>query len=121
MADADRIAVRTVARTGIGVRLDVHTRLFQIPAFVEPMEVIGWDPPRRLEIAHGALVRGRGLWTLEPAGAGTRFMWTEVIELQVPVVGDLAARLYAPVLRRLMARSQRSLKALILASGPPAG
>jgi uncharacterized protein YndB with AHSA1/START domain len=121
MADADRIVVRTAARAGVGVRIDVHTRLFQVPAFVEPMEVVAWDPPRRLQIVHGAIVRGRGTWTLEPHDAGTRFTWREELRLDVPVVGEIVARIYAPVLRRLMDRSQRSLKTLILATGPAAG
>jgi hypothetical protein len=120
LADADRIVVRTAARVGVGVRLDVHTRLFQIPAFVEPMEVVVWDPPHRLEIVHGALVRGRGVWALEPVEAGTRFTWTEEIRMDVPVVGEIAAQLYAPVMRRLMARSQRAIQRLILATGPAA-
>jgi hypothetical protein len=120
MADADRIVVRTAARVGVGVRIDVHTRLFQIPAFVEPMEVVAWDPPRRLDIVHGAVVRGHGVWELEPLDAGTLFTWTEEIRLDAPVLGEVAAWLYAPVLRRLMDRSQRALKRLILATGPAA-
>lgn len=118
--DADRIAVVSSERSGIGVRLDVHTRVFQISAFTERVEVVGWDPPHRLEIAHGPPVRGRGTWALTPIDAGTRFTWTEDVELGFPIVGA-ATRIYAPVARRLMARSQRALKALIMASGPMRG
>ena len=119
MLDADAVIVRSAHRAGVGVRLDVRTRLFQIPAFVEPMEVTAWDPPRSLTIAHGGPVRGRGTWTLAPAaGVGTDFTWTEDVELAVPVVGGLAASVYAPIMRALMGRAQRGLRALLIASGP---
>jgi hypothetical protein len=117
MLDADQVVVRSTRREGIGVRLDVRTRLFQIPAFVEPMEVVAWDPPRSLEIAHGGAVRGRGTWRLEPVEGGTRFTWVEDVALAVPL-GELVAACYAPVLRLLMGRAQRGLRASIVASGP---
>jgi hypothetical protein len=118
MLDADEVVVRSSVREGVGVRLDVRTRLFQIPAFVEPMEVVGWEPPRSLRIAHGGIVRGDGRWTLEPIDAGTRFTWSEDVALTLPVLGGVAAALYGPVMRGLMRRAQRGLRARIIASGP---
>jgi len=119
MLDADRVDVVSTHREGTGVRLDVKTRLFGIPAFTEPMEVMAWEPPRRLQIRHGNLVSGIGLWELEAADGGTRFRWSEDIALHVPVVGELAALAYRPVMRTLMARAQRSLRAYVIAIGPP--
>jgi polyketide cyclase/dehydrase/lipid transport protein len=118
MADADRIDVVSDRRAGAGVRIDVHTRLFQIPAFTETMEVVRWHPPHRLEIVHGPPVAGRGTWELEPIAGGTRFTWTEQVELGVPFGGGVAAAVYAPFARWLIRRSQRALRALVLASGP---
>jgi polyketide cyclase/dehydrase/lipid transport protein len=118
MADADRIELVSATRDGVGVRIDVHTRLFQVPAFTETMEVVAWDPPSRLEIVHGPPVAGHGVWELEPTLAGTRFTWTEDVELDMPFVGSLAAAVYGPIAGRLIARSQRALRALIVASGP---
>jgi len=118
MLDADEIMVRSEQRVGVGVRLVVRTRLFQIPAFTEPMEVTAWDPPRSLAIAHGGPVRGLGTWTLAAVEGGTRFTWIEDVELRVPVVGAVAAALYAPVMRVLMGRAQRQLRRVIIASGP---
>ena len=97
MLDADGIVVRSAQRGGVGVRIDVRTRLFQIPAFTDPMEVTAWDPPRSLAIAHGGPVRGLGTWTLAPVDGDTRFTWIEDVELRVPVVGAFAAAVYAPV------------------------
>lgn len=118
MLDADEVVVRSDIREGVGVRLRVRTRVFQVPAFVEPMEVTAWDPPRSLTIAHGGPVRGRGTWLLEPVDGGTRFTWIEEIELAVPILGRPMAGVYAPVLRVLMGRAQRGLRALVIASGP---
>jgi carbon monoxide dehydrogenase subunit G len=118
MLDADRVEVVSATREGVGVRLAVRTRLFGIPAFTEPMEVTGWDPPRRLTIRHGSLVAGSGVWSLDAVEGGTRFVWAEDVRLAVPLVGRLAARLYGPVMSMLMGRAMEGLRAYVVASGP---
>jgi uncharacterized protein YndB with AHSA1/START domain len=119
MLDADRVTVVGPQRTGVGVRLVVKTRLAGIPAFAEPMEVIGWEPPERLLIRHGGPVAGTGTWMLDPVPGGTtRFTWREDIQLRVPLVGELAARGYAPIMQWLMGRAQNGLRASIIAAGP---
>jgi hypothetical protein len=102
----------------VGVRVEVRTRLFGVPAFTEPMEVIGWDSPRELVIRHGSLVAGTGTWTLAPVEGGVRFTWVEDISLAVPIVGEFAARLYAPILRALMGRAMAGLRRHLIAIGP---
>jgi Polyketide cyclase / dehydrase and lipid transport len=116
MADADRVTVLTPRRAGAGVRLSVRTRVFGIPLFSEPLEVVAWEPPHRLVLAHRGPVRGVGTWSLAPAsgGAGTRFTWTEELTLPIPVLGALALLVYRPFLRRLMRRSLSNLAALLL-------
>jgi polyketide cyclase/dehydrase/lipid transport protein len=121
MLDADEVVVRSAHRAGVGVRLDVRTRLFQIPAFVEPMEVTAWEPPRSLSIAHGGPVRGSGTWSLAPIEGGSRFTWAEDVELAFPMLGEVLARAYRPVMGTLMGRAQRGLRSLIIASGPARG
>jgi hypothetical protein len=118
MLDADRVEVRSPEREGTGVRLAVRTRVFGLPAFVEPIEISGWDPPVELRIRHGGAVRGEGVWRLEPVPGGTRFTWTEDVALAVPVLGGFAGRLYGPVLRWLMGRAMAGLRASIIARGP---
>lgn len=110
MRDADRVEVVSAHRAGVGVRLAVRTRLFGIPAFTEPMEVTGWEPPHRLTIAHGGPVAGDGEWLLEPMGASSRFTWIERVRLDVPIIGGLAAWCYRPVMGMLMGRAQRGLR-----------
>jgi carbon monoxide dehydrogenase subunit G len=118
MLDADRVDVVSAHREGVGVQLAVKTRLFGVPAFTEPMEVTVWEPPRRLQIRHGSVVSGAGVWELDETDRGTRFRWSEDIALRVPLVGELAARVYRPVMRMLMSRAQRSLRAYVIAIGP---
>jgi uncharacterized protein YndB with AHSA1/START domain len=119
MLDADRVTVVSRRREGVGVRLEVRTRVLGVPAFIEPLEVTAWDPPRRLEIRHGSPVAGAGVWTLDPVPGGTRFIWSERIRLTVPVIGESAAAAYRPVMGRLMDRALRALRDRLMAAGPP--
>jgi uncharacterized protein YndB with AHSA1/START domain len=121
MGDADRVEVVSAAREGVGVRLGVRTRILGVPAFTEPIEVTGWAPPARLEVRHGGPVAGSGAWTLEPVDGGSHLTWTEEARLAVPVLGEFAAWLYAPVLRWFMGRALRDLRRYVIALGPAGG
>ncbi len=110
MRDADRVEVVSPQRTGLGTMVAVRTRVLHVPLFTERLEVVGWDPPRELRIAHRSFVRGTGTWSLEPAGTDTRFRWVEEISLPVPVLGELALRVYRPFMRRLMGGAMRDLQ-----------
>ena len=110
MRDADRVEVVSLQRAGPGTTVAVRTRVLHVPLFTERLEVVGWDPPRELRIAHRSFVRGTGTWSLEPAGTGTRFRWVEEISLPVPVLGELALRVYRPFMRRLMGGAMRDLQ-----------
>jgi hypothetical protein len=112
MADADRVTLVSAHREGIGARVAVKTRLFGIPMFTETLEVSRWEPPSALDVAHTGPVRGAGRWRLTRRGQETDFLWVEDIRLAIPGAGELAARIYAPVMRRLMARAVTRLAGL---------
>ncbi|HYG71572.1 MAG TPA: SRPBCC family protein [Actinomycetota bacterium] len=116
MRDADRVDVLTSRREGVGVRIAVRTRVLNVPAFAEALEVTAWDPPRRLEIAHRSYLRGTGVWELAPTASGTRFTWSEHVSLPVPLLGELALLAYRPVLRFLMRRGLDDLRRFVIAS-----
>jgi hypothetical protein len=118
MRDADRVEVVSPHREGPGVTIDVRTRVYGVPLFTERLEVLRWEPPARLAIAHRTFIRGTGTWALEPADGGTRFTWTEDISLPVPVVGELALRVYRPFMWFLMGKAMEDLRAFIVAIGP---
>jgi Polyketide cyclase / dehydrase and lipid transport len=118
MRDADAVVVTSSMRSGTGVTLEVRTRLFQIPAFTETIEVTAWDPPSRLTIEHGSPVHGHGEWSLASTDDGSRLTWVEEVELEAPLLGWLLTACYAPVLGVVMRRSMRGLRASIIARGP---
>jgi carbon monoxide dehydrogenase subunit G len=113
MADADEVRVTSPTREGAGTTVVVKTRVLNVPLFGERLEVVGWSPPNELRVAHRSFIRGRGTWTLTPAGAGTRLRWTEDLAMPVPLLGELALAAYRPFMRRLMLRSMRELQAYV--------
>src|SRR3990170_7792971 len=113
MKDADSVRVLTSKRQGAGTRIAVRTRVWNVPLFTEELEVVLWEPPWRLVMAHRSLVRGVGTWALEPEGAATRFTWTEELSLPVPLVGELALGVYRPFMRRLMRGALADLRVLL--------
>ena len=110
MRDADRVVVTSAMREGVGTSVAVRTRVLNVPLFTERLEVVGWNPPWEVRMAHRSFIRGVGTWTLEPAGTGTRFTWTEDISLPVPVLGEMALRVYRPFMRHLMGGAMRELQ-----------
>jgi hypothetical protein len=111
--DAVWVRVLTPEREGVGVRVRVLNRVLLVPLFTEQLEVTGWDPSRRIVMAHRSFVRGTGIWSLEPADGGTRFTWTEELSLPIPLLGELALLVYRPFLRRLMRGSLATLQRLV--------
>jgi hypothetical protein len=81
-----------------------------LPLFTERLDVVVWEPPRRLVVAHRGFVRGTGEWTLRPAGSGSRFRWSEDLSLSPPALGRLALTAYRPFMRWLMRRSAANLR-----------
>jgi carbon monoxide dehydrogenase subunit G len=121
LRDADSVRVLTDRREGIGTVVAVKTRVLHVPMFTERLEVVAWEPPRRLVVRHRGFVRGEGTWTLEPEGAGTRFTWVEDLRLPPPILGEAALRAYRPFMLRLMRGGLADLRALVaggLGSGP---
>jgi hypothetical protein len=132
MRDADRIEVLSPHREGTGVVIAVKTRVLGVPLFTERLEVVRWEPPRLLRLAHRSFVRGFGEWRLSPvargAERGTLFTWEEHLSLGVPVLGAAALVMYRPVMRFLMRGSMENLRQIAAtaqhrpgASSPPEG
>jgi len=114
--DAVWVRLLTRERTGAGARVEVMNRVLHVPLFTEQLEVVGWDPPRRMVMAHRSFVRGTGTWSLEPVDGSTMFTWTEELSLPIPMLGELALLVYRPFLRRLMRGSLANLQRLISAT-----
>jgi uncharacterized protein YndB with AHSA1/START domain len=119
MRDADRVDVLSAHRRGVGVVIAVRTLLFGVPAFTERLEVVAWEPPRRLVVAHRSAIRGTGEWRLDPAVGGTRFTWIEDVTLPGGPLGRAALAVYRPVMRRLMRGTMQDLRRLLAAIDRP--
>src|SRR4051794_14744534 len=79
----------------LGTRLTARTGVGPI-AFVDDMEIDVWEPPRRCEVRHrGRMVRGRGVFTVDPVDGGARVTWEEDLT-------GIAARLSAPLGRAVL-------------------
>lgn len=116
MRDADRVDVLSAHREGVGVTIAVRTRVFDVPAFTERLEVVAWEPPHRLVVAHRSGIRGTGEWLLEPTVGGTRFSWTEDVALPGGVLGRAALGIYRPFMRRLMRGTMLDLRRRLAAA-----
>ena len=98
---------------GEGARLEVRTKVFGLPATIDRIRVMVWDPPHELAVVHEGVVRGRGSWVLEPVPPGTRLLWTEELQLPGGRAGDLAMRTYAPWQTAMLRRSLSNLRRLV--------
>jgi hypothetical protein len=110
MRDADEVALETRRSTGIGTIVAVRTRVLGVPLFTDRLEVVAWEPPRRLVVAHRRLIRGTGEWLVTASGTGSRFRWTEDVSLRPEPIGEIVLAAYRPLLRRLMERSSMALR-----------
>jgi uncharacterized protein YndB with AHSA1/START domain len=100
----------------LGARVLARTRVLGVPATTDVLEVLVWDPPSVLRVAHRGFVSGWGEWRLE-AGPNdtTRFVWDEHLRLPFGVLGELGLWVYGPVQRAMARRSLRNLAALVAA------
>jgi carbon monoxide dehydrogenase subunit G len=106
---------------GVGERLTAVTRLGPV-GFVDPMEVTGWDPPRRVDVRHlGRVVRGTATFRVEPAPGGARFSWVEDVEIPFGRAGLVGFRVAEPLVRLLLRRSLRRMARQLEARRRPGG
>jgi carbon monoxide dehydrogenase subunit G len=105
----------------VGERLEAFTRLGGV-GFRDPMEVTRWDPPRRVDVAHlGKVVRGLGIFAVEPAPGGAWLVWAEDLDLPLGRLGRLGFALVRPAFQLMLRRSLLRLAGKVEAGevGPP--
>jgi len=102
---------------GVGLVLDVRTRVLGLPVVTDRMRVVEWDPPRKIGIVHRGLVSGPAAWLFEDATAvgrdATRFVWLEDLRMPPPLLGEAALTAYRPVLALTFRLSMRNLARLV--------
>ena len=84
---AQRLHGRLAARTGLPLPGGRHVGV------LDTMIITKWEPPRLVEVQHtGRIVRGPGIFEIEPRGEHSTFVWTERLlpALRLPRRGRLA-------------------------------
>ncbi len=105
--------VRTDGPPGLGQRWHLRKRAGRGPSF--KVEVVAWDPPRRLAFAGKEPFEGRREWTLEPSGTGTRISLSETAVMPVPFM-RIPMALFKGMFLREMGAAIGRLGALAAAS-----
>jgi len=97
--DGRSVGSRIVGRTALG------------PAgFDDPMEITGWDPPRRVQVHHlGRVVRGDGAFEVEALPDGrSRFHWVEWLQPPLGWFGQVGFVVARPLVAAVVRPSLRS-------------
>lgn len=73
--------VRASGPSAVGTRLRAVTGIAGV-GIVDTMRITRWEPPRMCEVRHtGRVLRGTGVFAVEPAPTGARVIWSESLEL----------------------------------------
>lgn len=108
MADAESIEFESESRSGRGTVMRVLTKVGPLRT-TDVIRVVDWDPPRRIGVRHEGLVTGSGEFTLVPIAGGTRFIWSETLEMPLYLGGRVGALAAKPVLTWVWRRNLRRL------------
>lgn len=109
MRDARSIAFVGTQEEGVGTRMEVETRVGPLRTR-DVMEVIGWDEPKSIEVAHHGLIKGRGTLSAGPVEGGTRVSWVEELAFPWWLGGGLTAWLARPILAAIWRGNLRRLE-----------
>ncbi|HVF12822.1 MAG TPA: SRPBCC family protein [Actinomycetota bacterium] len=113
MLEASDFKVTSSHREGLGVTAEATIRIAGIRT-TDPVEVVGWDPPARLEIEHRGWVNGIGLMTCTTEVDGsTRLDWTESLDPPLGVIGRVGLMVLRPRMRSIFQRDLAVLKDLV--------
>lgn len=65
--------------------------------FWDSMTITGWDPPHRCDVRHeGRVVRGTATFAVEERPGGSRFVWSEQLDLPLGALGRAGWPLVRP-------------------------
>jgi uncharacterized membrane protein len=112
MLDLKDVKVLTPPPVGRGTRATGTVRILGI-AVDDPVEIVGFEPPRLFAIRHDGMVAGEGRIELEPGADGTTTIvhWTEL--LLAPFLPHLGSAVGSPVLGAVFQADLRRLKRLV--------
>ena len=95
----------------VGSRIAAMTAVAGIGVF-DTMQVTVYDPPHRWETQHdGGLIKGRGVFAVEPTARGLRAVWVEEVDLPLGILGRIGWIAVKPLVRWGLSASLRTLAA----------
>ena len=82
--------------------------------FTDTMEIVEWEPPKRCTVRHtGNVVKGDGVFEVVELGPErARFLWTELLDLPLGVLGRLGWPVVRPAFRFGVERSLHAMARL---------
>jgi uncharacterized protein YndB with AHSA1/START domain len=114
--EARDFVVTSAEHEGVGVTAEATVSIGGITTR-DSIEVVGWEPNKRLVIEHRGWVKGRGALDLTPLGSDrTHLFWTELLHPPLGVAGALGLTGFKPLMTRVFKRDLRVLQALVRAS-----
>lgn len=95
---------------GLGATLRAVTGIGPL-GVVDTMDVVEWAPPTRCVVRHtGKIVRGDGVFEVVEVGPErSRFLWTELLDLPLGVLGRAGWPLVRPAFRAGVQASLRKM------------
>ena len=115
MLEASDFVVLSSHREGTGVEAEATVKIAGI-ATRDKVRVTGWEPNRRLAIAHEGWVSGRGELYLTPLGKDrTHLFWREELEPPLGLLGTVGLTGFKPIMKRIFMRDLRVLAGLVRA------
>lgn len=103
---------------GVGGAIAAFTGVGPV-GFWDTMTITRWEPPHVVEVDHtGKIVRGIGVFRVERAGSGSRFVWLEEVDLPLGRLGQMGWYIVKPLLAAGVALSLRRF-ARFAATRPP--
>ncbi|HEX4429358.1 MAG TPA: SRPBCC family protein [Frankiaceae bacterium] len=115
-------SVRVTQGNGDSVGDEILARTALGPVgFDDPMRITGWEPPLRCEVLHlGRVVRGGGVFLVEPQASGSRFTWIEWVDPPLGLIGQMGLRAGRRPTQRALAVALRRFARWVERSAPAA-
>jgi carbon monoxide dehydrogenase subunit G len=115
-------SVRVTQGNGEAVGDEILARTALGPVgFDDPMRITGWEPPLRCEVLHlGRVVRGGGVFLVEPQASGSRFTWIEWVDPPLGLIGQMGLRAGRRPTQRALAVALRRFARWVERSAPAA-
>ena len=122
MLEARDFVISSAHREGLGVEGRATVSIGGITT-TDTVVVTGWEPRKRLAIAHQGWVSGEAEMILTDLGDGTtHILWREELVCRpLGLVGSIGLSIFRPLMRRIFVRDLRILESLVRAARRASG